>query len=102
MATLAGVPISAVDTSTHLIQSKFDTSNFLPAITAKFIFPDTPDDLYKARGRMHDFTKDLKSLGCLGEGNIYICDPLPERNQALKNALGFRRDLKMQLYLDNL
>ena len=64
--TLAGVEITAADISrSHHIKPKTDLSKFPAPIIAKFVSCDTRDEVYRAHGKLCDFsTKDL-NLGCL-------------------------------------
>ena len=99
VASLVGVEITAADISTsHRIKPKTDLSKFPPPIIAKFVSRDTRDEVYRARGKLRDFsTKDLNKLGRLAVNPMFISESLTEMNEKLfKGALSCKKDLKYQ------
>ena len=99
VASLVGVEITAADISTsHRIKPKTDLSKFPPPIIAKFVSRDTRDEVYRARGKLRDFsTKDLNNLGRLAVNPMFISESLTEMNEKLfKSALSCKKDLKYQ------
>ena len=88
VASLVGVEITAVDISTsHRINPKTDLSKFPPPIIAKFVSRDTRDEVYRARGKLRDFsTKDLNNLGRLAVNSIFMSESLTEMNKKLFNS----------------
>ena len=88
VASFVGVEITAVDISTsHRIHPKTDLSKFPPPIIAKFVSRDTRDEVYRARGKLRDFsTKDLNNLGRLAVNPIFISGSLTEMNKKLFNS----------------
>lgn len=98
VASLAGVEITAAEISTsHRIKPKTNLSKFPPPIIANFVSRDTRDEVYRARGKLRDFsTKDL-NLGRLAVNPIFISESLSEMNKKLfKSALSCKKDLKYQ------
>ena len=103
VANLAGVDITRDDISTsHRIRPKADQSKFPPPIIAKFICRDTRNDIYRARGRLRDFTTKDLDLGRHAESDIYISESLTEKNKLLfNNALKVRKELKYRFIWSN-
>lgn len=90
VASLVDVEITAADiSSSHRIKLKMDLSKFPPPIIAKFLSRDTRDEVYRARGKLRDFsTKDLTNLGRLEVNPIFVSESLTEMNKKLfKSAL---------------
>jgi len=99
VASLVGVEITAADLSlSHRIKPKTDLSKFPPPIIEKFVSRDTRDEVYRASGKLRDFsTKDLNNLGRLAVNPIFISESLTEMNKKLfKSALSCKKDLKYQ------
>ena len=61
-----------------------DLSKFPPPIIAKFVSCDTGDEVYRALGKLCDFsTKDVNNLGRHAVNPIFISESLTEMNKKL-------------------
>lgn len=99
VASLVSVEITAADLCrSHCIKPKTDLLKCPPPIIAKFVSRDTRDEVYRARGKLRDFsTKYLNNLGRLAVNLIFISESLTEMNKKLfKSALSCKKDLKYQ------